>query len=163
MSIVNLLSFFLTSSFPFWQCIGAGSMDSHASHSLTTDLTTSVDAIRSTDLTKYRVFFHVWVPNLFMDISNLTCIQLGHHSSTQFWRNNCCSGFSDCVVSGFKTLFRPKNIFAKNRMKDIKDIKRGIATKYSIRILFKYVPTDAHLADMITQGIFIDSLKPIDF
>lgn len=51
---------------------------------------------------------------------------------------------------------KTKNIFVKDRLNDIKEIKREIEASFSIRILFKYVPKHA---DMITRGVSISKLK----
>ena len=54
---------------------------------------------------------------------------------------------------------RSKNVFAKNRLKDILFMTDEIKKKFSCDICFKYVPTDQNPADLLTRGVTVSKFK----
>ena len=52
-----------------------------------------------------------------------------------------------------------KNLFARNRLKDITQMINDIKDKYSININFKYVPSSENPADMLSRGLTFDKFK----
>ena len=58
-------------------------------------------------------------------------------------------------VNSIKT----KNIFAKNRVKEICKMKTDINDKYNVEIKYKYIKTDSNPADMLTRGMSFDKFQ----
>ena len=54
---------------------------------------------------------------------------------------------------------KTKNMFVRNRLKDIKVMLKELSERYSIPINFKYIPTQQNPADMITRGLTMDKFK----
>ena len=52
-----------------------------------------------------------------------------------------------------------KNIFARNRLKDINLMINDIKEKYSINVNFKYVPSSENPADMLSRGLTLDKFQ----
>ena len=48
---------------------------------------------------------------------------------------------------------KTKNLFAKNRLKDILLMSQDIKNQYGLDIQFKYIPTKENPADMLTRGL----------
>ena len=46
-----------------------------------------------------------------------------------------------------------KNIFARNRVKDIAGFKKSLKQRYGVEIAFRYVKTDENPGDLITRGV----------
>ena len=57
---------------------------------------------------------------------------------------------------------KTKNVFAKNRLKDILIMIKDIQEKFKIKISFKFVPSELNVADMLTRPMsykkFIDNI-----
>ena len=59
---------------------------------------------------------------------------------------------------------KTKNLFAKNRIKDIHKMMKDLQDKYKMPIHFKYVPTDENPADLLTRGLSFDMfVQKLDF
>ena len=59
---------------------------------------------------------------------------------------------------------KSKNIFARNRVKDIGQICDEINSEYSLKCQFKYVPTSENCADLVTRGLtYAKFLDQFDF
>ena len=56
---------------------------------------------------------------------------------------------------------KPKNQFAKNRLKDISMMTQELKVKYNLDIVFKYVPTDQNPADLLTRGLSLNKFKDL--
>ena len=54
---------------------------------------------------------------------------------------------------------KAKNVFASNRIKDISNFRAEISTNHGIDVRFKYIPTDLNVADLVTKGISLKTLK----
>jgi len=52
---------------------------------------------------------------------------------------------------------KSKNIFARNRVKDIHLIRERIASEFLVDVNFKYIPTDQNPADLVTRGLSYSS------
>ena len=52
-----------------------------------------------------------------------------------------------------------KNIFARNRLKDILQMNLGLESQYGLKPLFKYVATSQNPADLITRGLSIRKFR----
>ena len=46
-----------------------------------------------------------------------------------------------------------KNLFAVNRLKDIRALKESLETKFGLKFSFKYIPTEYNSADLLTRGL----------
>ena len=54
---------------------------------------------------------------------------------------------------------KTKNQFARNRIRDIHEMKKKLIDKHNIPIHLKYVPTDQNLADLLTCGLTLEQFK----
>ena len=57
------------------------------------------------------------------------------------------------------TKLKTKNIYAKNRIKDIKVMVDDIGRNYNIEVKFKYVSTQENPADLLTRGLTFDQFN----
>ena len=48
---------------------------------------------------------------------------------------------------------KAKNIFASNRIKDIRMLTDEIKARYNLKCIFKYLPTEMNPADLLTRGL----------
>ena len=48
---------------------------------------------------------------------------------------------------------KSKNIFAKNRVNDIKLLRDDVRQNYNIECKFRYVPTELNPSDLVTRGL----------
>ena len=54
---------------------------------------------------------------------------------------------------------KTKNFFARNRIKDIKNMKSELSDNYSTNFTYKYIQTDQNIADVITRGLSFSKFK----
>ena len=52
---------------------------------------------------------------------------------------------------------KTKNVFAKNRVSDMKLMRKYIYTKYNIECKYRYIPTEINPADLVTRGVTISA------
>ena len=59
---------------------------------------------------------------------------------------------------------KTKNLFAANRIKDIKDFENLIESEYGLNVKFRYISTESNPADLLTRGMSVGDFKSkIDF
>ena len=54
---------------------------------------------------------------------------------------------------------KAKNVFAKNRIKDISVAKKLIYDQSKLNVVYKYVPTNENPADMLTRGLSVNDFQ----
>ena len=52
-----------------------------------------------------------------------------------------------------------RNIFTRNRIRDILCLRERISNEYGIECLFRYIPTDSNPADMLTRGLSLTNFE----
>jgi len=48
---------------------------------------------------------------------------------------------------------KTKNVFARNRIKDIAEMRQHVKEDHNLEISFRYIPTDQNPADLVTRGL----------
>ena len=54
---------------------------------------------------------------------------------------------------------KTKNIYARNRVLDIRVLQEELAKKFNINVKLKYVATELNPADLLTRGLSLDAFK----
>ena len=94
------------------------------------------------------------------------CLPTILNNSEQFVTTNLCMATDAPVVFSWllSQSMASKNIFAKNRQKDIVQMNHELESRYGLRPLFKYVAFTQNTADLITRGLTLrKSLSNFEF
>ena len=63
------------------------------------------------------------------------------------------------LAGSFFDNIKTKNLFAKNRVNEINNMKKELLNIYNISIYYKFVPTSENPADMLTRGLTFEKFK----
>lgn len=67
-----------------------------------------------------------------------------------------CIDAQICISWILTEMVKTKNIFARNRVRDISDYRKQIKSRLNIDCKFKFVPTELNVADLLTRGLSLN-------
>ena len=94
----------------------------------------------------------------FLAMKNLFSL-LKSHNKIKF--NNVYIALDAQVVLSWllADVIKTKNMFARNRIRDIHKFVKEIVDQFNVNIFFKYVPTKENPADLLTRGLSLEMFK----